>query len=413
MFKIDILKKILLLTDEGLSILIEKINDSTINYKKTHILKFVLSVFRRIVLYKSFMSHKSDDSVATLLCLENIHYKDDKLKRNVKRLFEIEKDVRIFNLDSEPVLTIKERLKICMYTVITVCIYILLQKDKRDILTKVIRQKVKAWISYQGILNINPKKVILIGMSYNLRRFFLSYWLTNNQYIKSVYYINRPFISKKDNMICDELILSNKWAYEVFNSINVKIICNKISFLHNINYAEIPKISAKNINIRKKRIAFYMSGAYMRKELGFTIISFIQRELEREISVINLLKHYAISYTQLDFVIFPHPSVETEDSARYHYQYLLKLENIHIRTEGKKSAELYDEYELGISSGSNTIFERIEAGHKGLFVYPIPSLEVYKKSSLGHIILDGIHVTPKNIEYFRNLEHNTFFDLIG
>ena len=115
-----------------------------------------------------------------------------------------------------------------MYTVFTASIYVFLQKDKRDILDKVIIQKVKAWISYQGILKLNPKKVILIGMSYNLRRYFLSYWIKKNQHIKSVFYINRPFISKQDNIICDEVILSNKWVYEVFNSLNVKIICNKI-----------------------------------------------------------------------------------------------------------------------------------------------------------------------------------------
>lgn len=405
--------KLLSVSDSAVKVLTGKIAYSNIDYRRTGILRLLAVVFWTVIPSRLFVSKKHEEGGKTLLCLDKVHFNDVLKVSNVRDLFANERNAVVHNLDAKNAVSVFEALKVVSMSITILFVYGLLPKESRELLCKVFLKRVKAWISYQRILVENPKKVILVGKSYDLRRFFLAYWLRSNRCIDSAFYINRPFMNRYDDIISNEIILSNQWAYQIRDRLHAKLIYNKITYLHNLYYPAIEKRSVKNTKARKNRVAFYMSGAYMRQKIGFATEAFTRNEVLREAKVIELLRRYATTYPQLEFVIFPHPNVETEDSARHHYKNLLILENISIRPPGKSSAELYDEYELGISSGSNTTFERLESGHKGLFVYPSNSMLVYKESSLAPVVFVDASKDLEKIEYLRKIDHNRFFSLIG
>jgi len=413
-FAEDTVMRVLLgLSDGAIDALKYKIGSTYINYRRDNILRILLATCWAVLSSRPRWRRKDIHEGAALLCLEQVHYRDGRRSANVKALFAEEPGAQLYNLDLGQDLTVIEGLQAVASVLAALCLFLLLSKPSRDLLSRVLLKKTRAWISSRAILSQHPRKVILVGMGYDLRRFFLAFWLRERQSIPSAPYISRPFLSAHDSVIADEIILGNRWAFEAFQKMAAKLVFNRITYLHNKNYPTIAKRSARNAEFRKNRVAFYMSGAYVRGELSFSTKEFQLDEVRRESLVLDLLRRYAMQYPQLTFVIFPHPSVETEASAREHYRQLLELPNVSIRPPGKSSAELYDEFEIGVSSGSNTVFERLEAGHKGLFVYPIQPLLAYAESSLAPIILRDPVVEPSRIDHFRTIDHIAFFNVAG
>jgi hypothetical protein len=411
-FERFILRRILGVSKVGLQVLIEKIENSDIHYKRVGMARCLAVTLRSIASSRLSLRRPTAGSAEILLCLEKAHCRDKALGQNIRILFGSEKGSRVHDLDSKGRLAIGVALSACVFAVVTACVYSFVSGKSRSLLSRVALARAKAWLAFQRILGLSPRKVVSIGMSYDLRRYFLSCWLAEKTGITSVAYISRAFLSVHDSMIADEVILGNEWVYEIRERFGAKLVAGKTTYLHNVNFPSIGRPTAANDDYRKNRVAFYSSGMYARLELSFGSAEYMQGEVRRESLLFGLLRDYAVSYPEVTIVIFPHPSVETEASASRQYGSLLTLGNVMLRPPGRTSAGLYDEFELGVSTGSNTIFERLEAGHKGLFVYPIQPLLVYKGSSLAPVVLEEAQSEPDRLDYFRRIDRRAFFELI-
>lgn len=297
-----------------------------------------------------------------------------------------------------------------VYTLMLLTLFI--REEHRNVYRKIIIPNIEAHNFRRQIRRNRPSKVIFVGFSYELSLFLLASWLRKDKLIDVIYYINRPFVKESDSLASNVVLLSNKWALQAHRNSGVRFLCDSIGYTHNIYYSLVPVYSSCNLNGKSNRVAIYCSGAYARLNYGFHENSYSEIELKREHEFLERVRFMAVQNPHISFTLFPHPSVETEDSAREAYGRLVEYENIEIASLQVNAMDMYNEYELGIARLSNTIFERVEAGHKGLFVGDWDGYSIFRDTALREVLVPMNRFDSSVVNRFLELPQPRYRKLI-
>jgi len=348
----------------------------------------------------------------SLLCVSEASAKNQELRGNLQSLFIDEQPLQIEPLDFAAPASVRAAWKAIAGLLRLRARSLLLPRAERQLVDKVSLPYVQAVIAFDRLAARQPKKIIWVGHSYGLPTFFLSAWFKSAADVFSCYYINRAFVSHQDNLAANEVMLGNAWALSAYRQAGARFDAEKITGFHNIYFPGISSAREEGRALRKSRVAVYCSGAYARMELGVHTSDYLKRELEEEALFLDEVRCMAIAMPDVSFTLFYHPSVETRETARSHYRELLALANVALNPEGVRSSQCHHLYELGMSRGSNVIFERLEAGHKALFVRPIRQITDYRASSLGPVIFDGQALDAQALKKFLDMPLKEFHALI-
>ena len=255
----------------------------------------------------------------------------------------------------------------------------------------------------------NNSKLFIYGNSFFIINFFLSCFAKKLD-IFTTCYVSAPAITNSDTLIADEVITSNPW-YSFPNYVTsqifpgAKIIGGKTEY-----YALVPDCTSKKS--KSKKIAIYSGAMYKRIEVGLHQDMLAQEMFQNEERMKFVLVEYAIKHPNLKFTIFPHPMENIEESLMF-WKELVSFDNVELLDPKIQSCNSYNEYEIGISTQSNTLFERLEKGHKSIFLFPSSYFKPLIKTPLNKILIfEENHVFEK-IESLRNMSNINFLSKIN
>jgi hypothetical protein len=302
----------------------------------------------------------------------------------------------------------------CLYLIVKyIWLYPFFEDRERGFFSKCFVPYVEAYVYYHSLRKQDAEEVVFFGFSYDLCNFFCSFLISKDANIKSIFYEATFNPSYESSVFADAVILNNLWLR---NSPYIERIykCNRF-FLGKVqNYNFITK-NMIEISGAKNKIAYYSSGMYARESHRFVKEETLNDMIASEKRLIELIFVYAKTYRQIQFKIFTHPyGVEEISQSKAYYQKILGLSNVSIDASQNLSYEHFGEYELGFSSLSATIMERLSCGYKAAFVFPGNYLDAYDETLLSKVILAGDFDTVINsLEYYRNMPKALFFKEIG
>jgi hypothetical protein len=280
-------------------------------------------------------------------------------------------------------------------------------KAQKDLLKRTYKDYFSASMMSHFLEKMEPSTVIFYGGSYYIMYFFMAIIIRRNG-AKRVLYLNSPLLDNDDIMNVDEVVLYHRWQRD--NAKNM--ICAK---KYTIGGCEsIHLVPPYRRSDRKKRdsMAIYSSGVHARHKLDFDMEERLREFRLNEELMRKLMERYARLYPNLCFSIFLHPGIEDFDGAQQFYGRLLYLPNVRISDDGR-SQDSFDDYELGISNISATLFERIEGGHKSCFVFPSGFCDIFRKTALSSIVVENYDNAIERIENMRLMPRSEYFKSIG
>jgi len=406
--------RVLALSELQLELLHEKIANAEIEYKSTTAWLALRWIFRSFVATSRKPGQDGDAAHGmSLLCMSEASANNGVLRSNLANLFADAQPLRIEPLDYAAPASVRTVWKAAVGLLCLRARSFFSPRAKRQLIEKISLPYVQAIIQFDRLIALQPKKIIWVGNSYSLPTFFLSAWFKSTTNTISCYYVNRAFVSHQDNLAANEVLLGNIWALSVYRRAGAQFDADRITSFHNIYFPSIPAAREEDGEFRKNRIAVYCSGTYARLKLGVHTSDYLKRELEEEKLLLDDVRRMAISMPDISFTLFYHPSVETHTTAEANYQELLALTNVDLSPEGVRSSQCHHLYELGMSRGSNVIFERLEAGHKALFVRPIRQIKDYCASSLSPVILEAPALNRQVLKEFLDMPLKEFHALIA
>jgi hypothetical protein len=288
--------------------------------------------------------------------------------------------------------------------------YSFFDNNGKKLCDTVLFSYVQAMIIVHFVTDVKPERIIFHGWSYNISSSLACMFLTNRFGLATSFFIASPICDYRDCLRADEIIFNNKWQ-KCFLDIEPPIFIFKSYRIAKIeNYYSIPSFTGKNGNYRRNNVAIYSSGIYNRDLLDFDNKENLGEWKKSELSLKRFIIEYAKKRTNLSFHLFLHPHAETKESALIFYESFLKLPNVMLAEGHHRSMVRFDEFEIGIGNFSMTLFERLDKGHKSLFLFSNAIMSSFLKTSLSYIIQDN--PSFDKIDQFRQMDHKEYFKTI-
>ena len=280
-------------------------------------------------------------------------------------------------------------------------------KGQKDILGRTYKDYFSAMVMAGFLKKIVQEHVIFYGGSYYTTYFFMAIKLREGG-IKTIIYLNSPLLDRDDIMYVDEVVLYHSWqrdhAKKILRADKYTLGSCECSYL-------VPPYRRSDER-KRNSVAIYSSGTYIRYRLNFHRRERLREYLSSEVLMTKVMESYARKYASIVLRIFLHPGIEDRGEARQFYSRLLCLANVRISDDGR-SQDSFDDYELGISSISATLFERIEGGHKSCFVFPSRFFDVFRVTPLRNIVVENYDNAIERIECMRLMPRSEYFKSIG
>lgn len=258
-----------------------------------------------------------------------------------------------------------------------------LSQEERDFVLSNLEILAQASAAKKWLKRNDIKKVIFMSHSIDPRSRLLSLLLYEDPTIMSIYYLGQAYFHKGLAIGADEVIFANKWALETYRGYGVSIFSGKVNYVVGKNY---PLALTKKVE-NTKQIAIYTTGYYARLLRNHSLQAEVRSKVYFEQALLLRLRAMCAQSPDLQFTIFPHPTVEGFCEQNNTYSDFLSLPNVSMREKGSVSANTYHEFDLGISMLSNVFFERIESGHKAICCILDSQGDIFKFSRLRKVCL--------------------------
>jgi hypothetical protein len=398
------IKRVLKLNDEEFKILCLKCNSKLIRNEQSiyKIIKILISHLYRF-LFNKIPKQKNND---ILILKENLYEEfTAKTSRRFDHIVKHHKDI-IASKISQINCTI---IDVCYYIsriFIFIILYLTVKKDQRVFLCKIAIDYFIGDIFANYLINLKPKKVIFYGGSYYLLYYFMSIYLSRKNIITSIY-LGSPILTNDDFMYINEVNLFHKWQ---ICEIKKYIYADRYLNGKSQHYFLVPKYTEKHKN-KKANIAIYSSGMYCRDRLHFDHPDTLNTFKNNEILLKQFVNIYSQKYPELNFKIFLHFGIETIETAKDFYKDILEHDNVKLFEEFG-SQKYFNEFEIGLSNISATLFERLDGGHKSCFVFPNREYNIFKTSELSNIVIDNFDNAIEIVERLRKIDRNQYFEKI-
>jgi len=270
----------------------------------------------------------------------------------------------------------------------------------------------QARILLKAIERIGPGEVCMFGHTYLHTVFFLGIMLRHSDGCKTSCIVGNTVVLERDSVLADRVMLNNRW-YKYNSAPLEKMFPGvEVAFCPTQEYLLTQPFSGEN-RIRRKRIAVYSSGMHLRDKLGFHSSAALADMQGKENQLREMIGEYAAGHSDVQIVVFPHPS-ESRDEARAYWVDTLGMNNVVLSGDSIMSRDCYDDFELGVANNSTVIIERLERGHKALFVFPAIEeiMQPLFKTPLCAAILRNEDDVLRKLDEFRVMSHREFFNTL-
>lgn len=255
-------------------------------------------------------------------------------------------------------------------------------------------------------------QALVWGFSYGTAVTLTVLDLRVNTTVTTVLFEASPYVSDCIFFAADRVVVPNPWILEhpqvdeLYESDTIE--CGRpLEFMQSQRWSENPD--------KRNRVALYFSGIYARSELAWDSSELLEYYAEREKEFREFALAYARSCPDVRFDVYIHPTIEVRATVAQLGQFygrLLDEDNVKIYPH-RKGYSYFNEYELGISTGSSTILQRLDCGHKGIFVKPpLDFIGPFLDTSLRHVVIEDAGNLIEKAEEMRRQSREEFFAAI-
>jgi hypothetical protein len=213
---------------------------------------------------------------------------------------------------------------------------------------------------------------------------------------------------------CDRLYLSNAYQMEEREIYRKTILADSVSVMPPFSHRDLDYYSSQSSPAYD--VAIYTTGVWKRKEEGIFYDPDVE---EKEKTIFRLVDHFITTRNRpLKVVVFCHP-VEKRKPADYERArgyYLSQLKHVQAFTfapAAHSTVKHFGDAAVAVTSISNTLFERLYAGHKTMILRKTGDWFPHSASRLQTISCEGPEDFCLKLESFLDMSADRFFNENG
>lgn len=225
-------------------------------------------------------------------------------------------------------------------------------------------------ISYLLLDRVRKNKIRFLYnfVPYEIDSNFQSLLMRENQVHVTFIPSSGPLATWNSVMICEEVIFSTPYHYEEWERYRDTMrFSSVVRWGPERAYSYIDKYMVNRPETKKKTLGFYSHGSWLRSALGHT-----QTEMDlagAESACIDFIKQFLANHPEWSLIIFTHPRERNKayiEQTRAYFQSSFEGVRWAFADMARPSSHLFDEVEIGLSTFSTIIYERLYCGYKTL-----------------------------------------------